>query len=113
LASIHLPLIYRGSEKLARRNILGVESFWGRNLERVVLGALPALCALRTLHTNECRVCAMADRDDLDETVSVRFPAKVRARLEQLAAADDRRVSQVVRRIVTRALENNQEGQAA
>ena len=54
----------------------------------------------------------MADRDDLDETVSVRFPAKVRARLEQLAAADDRRVSQVVRRIVTRALEV-QEGQAA
>lgn len=54
----------------------------------------------------------MTERDELDKTVSVRFPAKVRARLEQLAAADDRRVSQVVRRIVTRALET-QEGKAA
>jgi len=51
--------------------------------------------------------------NDLDATVSVRFPAKVRARLEQLADEDDRRVSQVVRRIVVRALENQDEGIAA
>ena len=55
----------------------------------------------------------MAERDDLDETVSVRFPAKVRQRLEELADADDRRVSQVVRRIVTRALERDDQGPAA
>jgi hypothetical protein len=55
----------------------------------------------------------MSDRDELDQTVSVRFPAKVRAQLERLAAADDRRLSQVVRRIVVRALETNDEGLAA
>jgi hypothetical protein len=45
----------------------------------------------------------MVEKDDLDATVSVRFPSKVRAR--QLADADDRPVSQLVRRIVTRAIE--------
>jgi hypothetical protein len=52
-------------------------------------------------------------RDELAEPVSVRFPAKVRARLQELASADDRRLSQVVRRIVVRALETNDEGIAA
>jgi hypothetical protein len=69
---------------------------------------------LSTLFTTTRHVCAtrfvMAERDDLDATVSVRFPSKVRARLEELADADDRRVSQVVRRIVTRAIERGDDG---
>jgi predicted DNA-binding protein len=49
------------------------------------------------------------DDDDLDrdqtDRISVTLPARLRRRLEELAAADDRPVSQLVRRIVTRAIE--------
>jgi predicted DNA-binding protein len=54
--------------------------------------------------TNHLQGFGAMDRDDLDETISTRFPAKVRQRIEALAQADDRRPSQIVRRIVLRAL---------
>ena len=79
----------------------------------LLVGALRTLLALPHGAHEQIRFCAMTERDELDETVSVRFPAKVRARLEQLADADDRRVSQVVRRIVVRALERQDDGVAA
>jgi hypothetical protein len=60
---------------------------------------------------NDLRIAAMAEKD-LDETVTVRFTSETRAKLEKIAEADDRPVSALVRRIVTRALEN-QNGVAA
>lgn len=57
----------------------------------------------------------MAEKD-LGETVTVRFSSKTRAELKAIADADDRPVSSVVRRMVTRALNEDRqqhEGAAA
>jgi hypothetical protein len=67
-------------------------------------------------HRNKgLRIAAMAEKD-LDETVTVRFTSETRAKLEKIAEADDRPVSALVRRIVTRALNEDRqqhEGAAA
>jgi predicted transcriptional regulator len=47
----------------------------------------------------------MSEKEDLPERISARVSTKVRARLEELAAADDRPVGAIIRRIVTRAVE--------
>jgi predicted DNA-binding protein len=46
----------------------------------------------------------MAERDELNETLSIRISTKERQRLTELADRDDRRISQFVRQIVRRAL---------
>ena len=55
----------------------------------------------------------MVERDDWPERISARVSTKVRQRIEELAAADQAPVSQVVRRIVTRAVERDDQGAAA
>jgi predicted transcriptional regulator len=47
----------------------------------------------------------MVEKDDLDATISVRVSSRERARLEELAALDDRPVSALARRLLRRALE--------
>ncbi len=50
------------------------------------------------------------DKDDEGlETLSVRFPRKIRTRLIDLAEAGDRTPSQLVRRIVRKALADSQD----
>ena len=69
----------------------------------------------RTHRRNELRISVMAEKD-LGETVTVRFSSKTRAELKAIADADDRPVSSVVRRMVTRALNEDRqqhEGAAA
>jgi hypothetical protein len=52
----------------------------------------------------------MVERDDYPERISARVSTKVRQRIEELAAADDRPVAAVVRRLVVRALERDDDG---
>jgi predicted transcriptional regulator len=47
------------------------------------------------------------ERDQTDR-ISVTLPARLRRRLEELAAADDRAVSAVARRLLRQALENQE-----
>jgi len=47
-----------------------------------------------------------------DEQVSVRLPSELRTKLERIAGEEDRTLSSTIRRIVAKALEN-QEGLAA
>jgi hypothetical protein len=47
------------------------------------------------------------DRDDLSERISARVSTKVRQRIEEIAAADDRPVAAVVRRLVVKALDDS------
>jgi predicted DNA-binding protein len=52
----------------------------------------------------------MVEKDDLPERISARVSTKVRQRIEELAAADDRPVAAVVRRLVVRALNESDDG---
>jgi hypothetical protein len=50
----------------------------------------------------------MAEKDDLDATISVRVSSREREQLKQLAALDDRPVSALARRLLRQALENQE-----
>jgi predicted DNA-binding protein len=52
----------------------------------------------------------MVERDDYPERISARVSTKVRQRIEELASRDDRPVAAVVRRLVVRALERDDDG---
>jgi predicted transcriptional regulator len=51
----------------------------------------------------------MAEKDDLDATISVRVSSRERARLEELAALDDRPLSALARRLLRQFLETKEE----
>jgi hypothetical protein len=55
----------------------------------------------------------MHERAELGEPISVRFPPQDRAALERLAAADDRPLAALVRRLVRQALQHREQERAA
>jgi predicted transcriptional regulator len=55
----------------------------------------------------------MEKMKDLGEQISVRLPPDLLVKLEQIAAEEDRTLSGMVRRIVTRALESQSDRRAA
>jgi predicted transcriptional regulator len=52
----------------------------------------------------------MVEKDDLPERISTRVSTKIRQRIEELAAADDRPVSAVARRLLRQALAETDDG---
>jgi hypothetical protein len=57
--------------------------------------------------------CAMADKDDLDERVTIRVSTKERQRLQEIADRREWKLSATVRRYLRRGLESDDQGAAA